>query len=321
MKILMLSVGIRNKIVQYFKRALSKGDEVIATDMSELAPAVYEADKFYKVPPVLAEGYIDAIYDICLKEKIDGIVSLMDDDLSMLAKECDRFKAIGTTFVGSSYELCERSMNKWEMYNWLVGNGYKTAKSYIDLEEFFKALSGGEVDFPVFVKPICGGGSNLIAKVDSEDKLKHLFKDTEEPLMIQEFLNGKEIGADVYIDMISGETVSIFTKEKLTMRSGETHKSVSFKDEKLFNLLEDFSKKSGYVGQIDVDVFEVDGEYYISEVNPRFGGGYPHAYECGCDHMKMIVNNLSGIANDKRIGCYEEGIYLLKYNEVMVKKF
>lgn len=31
--------------------------------------------------------------------------------------------------------------------------------------------------------------------------------------MIQEYLDGQEIGADVYIDMISGEVVSIFTKK------------------------------------------------------------------------------------------------------------
>ena len=45
---------------------------------------------------------------------------------------------------------------------------------------------------------------------------------------------------------------------------------------------------------IDIDIFDVDGQYYISEVNPRFGGGYPHAYESGCNHMKLILNNLSG---------------------------
>ena len=52
--------------------------------------------------------------------------------------------------------------------------------------------------------------------------------------MIQEFLDGQEIGADVYIDMVSHEVVSIFTKKKLKMRAGETDKAVSFKDEKLF---------------------------------------------------------------------------------------
>ena len=56
----------------------------------------------------------------------------------------------------------------------------------------------------------------------------------------------------------------------------------------------------------------------MSGVNPRFGGRYPHAYESGCDHMKLILNNLQGVVNDKNIGAYDEGIYMMKYNEVKI---
>ena len=104
------------------------------------------------------------------------------------------------------------------------------------------------------------------------------------------------------------------------MRAGETDKAVSFKDEKLFRLIEKFVKESGFRGQIDIDIFEIGGEYYISEVNPRFGGGYPHAYECGCDHMKLICNNLQGIANEKNIGSYEENLVMMKYNAIMISQ-
>ena len=140
----------------------------------------------------------------------------------------------------------------------------------------------------------------------------------EDDLMIQEFMEGVEIGADVYIDLISGEVVSIFTKKKIKMRAGETDKAVSFKDPALFELIDKFVTEAGYRGQVDIDIFEIQGHYYISEVNPRFGGGYPHAYECGCDHMKLIMNNLNGIVNTKNIGAYDEGIYMMKYNEVKI---
>ena len=120
--------------------------------------------------------------------------------------------------------------------------------------------------------------------------------------------------------MISGEVVSSFTKKKLKMRAGETDKAVSFKDERLFELIEKFVKEAGYTGQIDIDIFDVGGKDYISEVNPRFGGGYPHAYEIGADHMKLILNNLNGIANKKTIGEYDSGIYMMKYNELMVTR-
>lgn len=314
MNILILSAGTRNKVVQYFKKTLAGKGNVIATDMSDIAPAVYEADKFYKVPRMTEDGYIDIIFDICKKENIFAVLSLIDPELSLLAENEEKFAELGVKVVGSSYELCEMSLDKYRMYQWLAEHGYKCARSFMDFDEFKK--SG--IVYPVFVKPARGSASISIAKAKDEKTARFLFEQND-GMMVQEYLKGQEIGADVYIDMISGEVVSIFTKKKLVMRAGETDKAVSFKDEKLFSLIEKFVKEAGYTGQIDIDIFDVDGEYYISEVNPRFGGGYPHAYECGCNHMDLIVNNLEGKANKKSIGAYNEDIYMMKYNEIMIK--
>lgn len=319
MTILILSAGTRNKVVQYFKRAVGESGRVIATDMSELAPAVYEADAFYKVPRMTDEGYVDVIFDICRREAVDAVLTLIDPELSLLAAHREAFKALGVTVVGSSYELCELCLNKWEMYNWLCAHGYHCARSFVDKEAFFAAVEAGEIGYPVFVKPICGSASIAISKVYDKETVDNLFAH-HDGLMIQEFLDGQEIGADVYIDMLSHEVVSVFTKKKLVMRAGETDKAVSFKDEALFELIERFVGEAGFRGQIDIDVFDISGTYYISEVNPRFGGGYPHAYECGCDHMTLIQNNIHGIVNEKRLGAYDEGVYMMKYNEVAIRR-
>ncbi|WP_138374110.1 MULTISPECIES: ATP-grasp domain-containing protein [Oscillospiraceae] len=319
MNILVLSVGTRNKIIQYFKKELQGKGRVIATDMSKLAPALYEADAFYIVPRMTEPGYIEKILEICREEKIQGILSLIDPELSLLAENKDRFVAIGTCVIGSDYEICERSLNKWEMYQWLEEHHYHCAKSYVDKEEFFKDIEKGQVKYPVFVKPVCGSASIAISKVYDRETIELLFQHNE-GLMIQEYLEGQEIGADCYIDMISGKLVSVFTKKKLVMRAGETDKAESFIDPKLNELLSLFAEEMGYRGQIDIDVFEKDGTYYISEVNPRFGGGYPHAYECGVNHMKLIVNNLEGKENIKKDPGYDEGIYMMKYSEIKMKK-
>lgn len=319
MNILLLSAGTRNKIVQYFKQAVGSDGIVVATDMSNLAPAIYNADKFYIVPRMTDAGYIDVIYNICKKEHISAILTLIDPELSLLAANHEKFSSLGVTVVGSSYELCERALDKMLMYHWLCEHNYRCAKSYASKEDFFLDLDSGKASFPVFVKPIRGSASVAISKAYDRDTIDLLFAHTE-GLMIQEFLNGQEIGADVYIDMVSHEVVSIFTKKKLLMRAGETDKAVSFKDPKLFALIESFALESGWIGQIDIDIFEVNGAYYISEVNPRFGGGYPHAHECGCNHMALIQNNINGIANKKNIGNYDADIYMMKYNEVSVRR-
>ena len=49
MNILILSSGTRNKIVEYFRKALAGKGKVICTDMSELAPSIYLADKNFRI--------------------------------------------------------------------------------------------------------------------------------------------------------------------------------------------------------------------------------------------------------------------------------
>ena len=287
--------------------------------MSELAPSIYLADKHYIVPRMTEPGYVEVILDICKSEKIEGVISLIDPELSLLAANKERFAEIGTMVIGSTYNLCEMSLDKYEMYKWLEKHEYNCAKSYMDKEKFYADVEAGKVTYPVFVKPARGSASIAISKVHDKETIEQLFEHNE-GLMIQEFLDGQEIGADVYIDLISKNVVSIFTKKKIKMRAGETDKAVSFKDEKLFELIKKFVGEAGYEGQIDIDIFDINGEYYISEVNPRFGGGYPHAYECGADHISMIVNNLEGNVNQENVGNYQENVYMMKYNEVMIMK-
>lgn len=317
MNLLVLSCGTRDKVIQYFKEAFAGEGRVVATDCSPYAPALYEADAHYIVPRMTEPGYIDVIFDICKKEQITGVISLIDPELSLIAKHAEDFKKIGVMVIESSYELCERTLNKWEMYQWLKKHNYKCAKSYITLESFYEALEKGEIKFPVFVKPMKGSASLHISKAENRETVELLFKQGE-AMMIQEYMDGQEIGVDCYIDMLSHEVVSIFTKKKLVMRAGETDKAISFANQELFDLVEKFVAESGFSGQIDIDIFEKDGVYYISEVNPRFGGGYPHAYLCGADHMTLIKNNLQGKANEKKIGNYETGKVMMKYNEIMI---
>lgn len=319
MNILILSCGTRNKIIQYMKKELAGTGRVIATDMSPNAPALYEADQYYLVPRMTEPGYLEVILDICRKEKVDGVFSLIDPELSLLAEHEEEFRALGVRVIGSSYELCERTLDKWQMYCWLSEHGYRCARSYIEPQAFFRDVEQGTIGYPVFVKPVRGSASIAISKVYDRETVEFLFAHSE-GLMIQEYLKGQEIGADCYIDLVSGELISVFTKKKLVMRAGETDKGLSFKDPELFDLISHFVEECGFTGQIDIDIFDCGGKYYISEVNPRFGGGYPHAYECGVNHMAYIVRNLRGEKNIPQIGKYEEGWVMMKYNEVMMRK-
>lgn len=317
LNILILSCGTRNKIVQYFKQELGNRGQVIVTDCNELAPALYEADKYYIVPNMKDISYLNTIINICKDNNIKAVLSLIDPELSLLAENRDAFLEVGTIPIISDFNLVETCFDKYKFYELLTEQGFRTIKSYIDKDIFFKDLNEGLINYPVFVKPIRGSASTNINKVSNNEEIELLFSRYDN-LMIQEFMDGVEYGADIYIDMISGELITAFTKEKIKMRAGETDKSVSIKDKELFELISRFIKVTNFKGIIDIDIFKVDGEFYISEVNPRFGGGYPHAYECGVNIPKMIINNLDSIANEYAIGEYDEQVYMMKFNEVKI---
>ena len=179
MNILILSCGTRDKVIQYFKEAFGKEGRVITTDCSPYAPALYEGDAHYVVPRMTAPGYIDVIFDICIKEHITGVLSLIDPELSLLAKHKKDFEQLGVTVIGSSYELCERTLNKWEMYQWLVNHGYKCARSYIEKEKFYKDIENGVISYPVFVKPAKGSASMQISKAYDKEMVEFLFHQGE----------------------------------------------------------------------------------------------------------------------------------------------
>ena len=132
MNILILSCGTRNKIIQYFKKELNGNGLVIATDCSKLAPALYEADKYYIVPKIDDENYLDTILSICKENGIMGVLSLIDPELSLLAKHKQDFLELGTVPIVSDYDVIQMCFNKYSMYNFLVNNGFKTQKSYIN---------------------------------------------------------------------------------------------------------------------------------------------------------------------------------------------
>ena len=84
MNILILSAGTRDKVVQFFKKELEGRGRVIATDCSNIAPALYEADQAYLVPRITEEGYMDKILSICQKEDIKGVFSLIEPIIFIL---------------------------------------------------------------------------------------------------------------------------------------------------------------------------------------------------------------------------------------------
>ncbi len=317
MNILLLSVGTRNKIVSYFKESLDNG-KIYAADSSKLAPALYEADGYFIIPRLDEANYLETVFDICERYEIKGILSLIDPELNILAKHAESFKKIGTFPIVPSYEVTARFFDKYKTYEFLRDNGFDTIRTYKNMQDFKTDYQKQFISFPVFIKPNTGSASKEIHLAD-DYRLLELYAEKHKDIIIQENMTGTEYGIDVYRDFITGEITQLFIKEKLKMRAGETDKSVSIHNKNIHNLITEFVYRSDLYGVLDIDVFESQGKYLISEVNPRFGGGYPHAHASGFDFPKAILRNIENRISQKIVQ-YQEQTFMMKYQEIILKK-
>ena len=318
--ILFCSVGRRAKLLMDFRESMNGCGKIIATDLSPVAPALFFADETYLVPRITAPNYFDCVVDICEKSKVKAITTLIDPEIELLAKHRKEFELKGILPLCPAEWTAHLCFNKYEMFQHLSSKNIRTVLTYSSLESFNEGLQKGEISFPVFMKPISGSGSVGIGRCDTIEQVEEKWTDGKFTYIIQELMTGGDCDADVYVDCISHKPVAIFSKKKIESRIGGASKTISYKDPKLFAFVEEVCSVLELNGPCDMDFFIKDGEYYLSEINPRFGGAYLHAYGAGVDFIKLILNNMDGNVNQSIVGEYDDNIIMMMYDDVVIKR-
>lgn len=319
MNILILSAGSRCQLMKYFQQDKNGFDKVVSTDCSRYAPALYLSDKYYLTPKIHEPNYLQALQDICVQEDIHVILPLNENDLQIMAENRGLFEERGILVAVSGPEAVALCRDKYALFQKLNRLGIPCIQCYEGTEESL-AEFGETLESPVFVKPRYGAGSIGNMKVSKLSLLRELIKCREDELILQPYVDAVEYGVDTYIDFESREVIAIFAKEKIRMRAGETEKSRTVIDKDIFRLVQHTVEKLELMGPVDMDIYYYKGEYHILEINPRFGGGYPHAYECGVNFPFFLRQNAAGICNNPQIGRYSDGEVMLKYTDAMMIK-
>lgn len=318
--ILFCSCGRRAKLLQNFRKSMKGCGKIVATDLSPVAPALFMADSAYLVPRIDAPDYMDKIVEICEKEDIKAITTLIDPEIELLAKHREVLLKKGILPLCPADWTAHLCFDKYEMFKHLHTKGVRTVLTYNSLETFKEGLEKGEISFPVFMKPISGSGSAGIGRVNNWEEAEAKFNDGKFTYIIQELMTDGDCDADVYVDCISHKPVAVFSKKKIESRIGGASKTISFKDKKLFDFVYEVCAVLELNGPCDMDFFYKDGEYYLSEINPRFGGAYLHAYGAGVDFVQLILNNIHSKQNKGIIGEYEENVIMMMYDDVIIAK-
>lgn len=315
--ILILSCGTRKLLVSYFKQRINGFEKVVVTDCSVYAPALYCADKYYIVPKMTDSNYLSDILTICNEEKINAVLPLQEDELVLIAKNKELFLSNNIIPIISDANIISVCRDKYKFYMDMCDLSINSIPTFLmdELGEIRK-----KYDLPLFMKPRFGAGSVSNYKINTQEMIEAISNSEEGEFVLQPYCEGVEYGINVYVDMISKEVVEIFILKKIRMRAGETEKSVSVKNTEIERIVNDICSKMNFIGPVDIDLIEKDGKYYVLEINPRFGGAYPHAHSCGVNFVKLIANNIDGKVNNPFEMAYEEGVIALRYTDVFIVK-
>ena len=231
--LLFCSAGRRNTLLKDIRKSLDGSFGIIATDLSPVAPALFEADKAFLVPRIDAPDYFETILKICKQNEVKAITTLIDPEIELLAAHREELLSEGVLPLCPSKQTAHLCFNKYEMFRHLSNNHVRTVLTYDSLESFKEGLDKGEISFPVFMKPVSGSGSVGVGKVDNWEEAVEKFNDHRFTYIIQELMTGGDCDADVYVDCFSHKPVAIFSKRKIESRIGGASKTISFKDQKL----------------------------------------------------------------------------------------
>ena len=332
-KVLLTSVGRRAYLVKYFKDT-DGVEEVHIANSDPYSVAFKYADKSVISPLIYDPNYIPFLLDYCKNHRIDIVISLFDIDLPILASNKEKFEKIGTRVIVSAPEWIEICNDKWKTYLYLKENGFNVPRTYLNLQSVLSAVSEGELQYPIIVKPRFGCGSISLSVAEDEESLYYLYNqavrivnrsylkyesaEEDDKIIFQECLQGQEYGADIINDL-DGCFINAIVKKKIAMRAGETDIAELCNPPEIVAAAQRLGSLSGHIANLDCDLFLVDNKAYVLEMNARFGGGYPFSHMGGCNLPQAIINWCQGKKVDDLMLTARTGI--CGYKELYITEF
>lgn len=308
MNVLVTSAGRRTSLVKAFAEATAAaGGEVIAGDLSSLAPALYLAHQGVRLPHVDSPDYIPHLLSLAKAHQLKLIVPTIDTELAVLSEHAAAFREAGAVALISEPGFVEICGDKWLTYKAFANCGVDTAKSW---------LPGCGKDLPdhLFVKPRDGSASRDIYSVPPGELERYLPRVPN--AIIQEELRGPEITIDALLDL-SGRPLHYVPRRRIRTLGGESIQGVTLPDNDLrdwlISVLHVISEL-GARGPVTLQAFLTERGPVLTEVNPRFGGGYPLAYAAGGKYPAWLLEMLQGQTVPERFGEYHVGLYMTRYS-------
>ena len=295
MKALVLAGGFPQ--ISLIEKLRERGIITILADYSEDPVARVYADKFYRISTL----DVDAIRDLAAAENVDIIITVCTDQALLTAAQVSEDLGLPCYI---DHRTAKNVTNKAFMKRMLSENNIPTSR-YIAAESFDKIIGSG-LKFPLIVKPADCNSSKGVRRVDNDAELEDAFNDAVKfsrtnTAVVEEYIPGKELSVDVYVENGSAVVLDITTSEKIKIKD----RFIIFRTWHPANISERIRLKTEQIAQQIADVFEIkdspmliqlladDDEAYVIEFSARTGGGVKHLSierRTGVDIVSAVID-------------------------------
>ena len=182
---------------------------------------------------------------------------------------------------------------------WVPADGPIAAEFGADCSEFV-------------VKPRCGAGSGHMLIVDA-DRLDAAISIVPDPI-VQPRLWGTELSVDAFFDF-SSTLRHYVPRERVKTVGGESIQGRTVDDAAFADWLREVFRvmgAHGARGPQTVQLFLSEAGPVLSEINPRFAGGFPLANRAGGRYADWVVDLLAGSEPQIVLGEYERGVFMTR---------
>ena len=299
--VLFTCAGQRVDIVGAFRQA---GALTVAADVNPLAPALYHADVHALVPRIEENDYVPALRALVEEHGVDLVVPLTDLDQVILARAREE---LGALLLLPEAEIVERLGDKYLAHVLFEERGIASPPTW---------LPNGvpdDAEFPLLVKARQGFGSRHIYRAADAAQLGFFLGYTPVDSIVQACLAGEEFSIDVFCDL-DGKCLNAIPRTMIESKGGESIKGMTIRDRRLIELARDVAERLQLVGPANIQCFrEADGEHFVTDINTRFGGGFPLPLAAGGRYPELALALARGEQLEPRLGDFREGIVMTRF--------
>ena len=319
MNILVSAAGRRVRLVQLFREAVARqglSSKVYACDSSPMSAALYAADEHFLVPPACDAEHIPFLLGLCADRQIGLVVTVNDAELIAYAEAREPFEQQGTTIAIPSAAGVRMTRDKRATHEWFVQNGFPTPRRW----PANPPPPASQIPFPVIVKPARGSAGIGVRLVQSNEQLKAALDETVDPV-IEERQTGREFTVNVLASK-DGQLVCAVPHLRLEMRAGEVSKGRTFRHGELSHLAHRLVEfLPGCRGPLNFQGFlDASGGVRLTEINARFGGGYPLAHAAGARFPDWLLMERMGKEIPRDFPDWRPDTVMLRYDAEVIAR-